>query len=63
MSDYLNKMSDYINQNSAVVNLAIFENSLLLPCARMHSRVMRLVTSVCVHIYMCVYMWSKKQAV
>ena len=29
----------------------------------MRSRVMRLVASVCVHNYMCIYMWPKKLAV
>ena len=43
----------------------------LLPCARMRSRVMRLVVSVCVRTYVCtyvrtymyIYLSTKKQAV
>ena len=37
----------------------------LLPCVRMHSRVMRLVASVCMYnIYIFIYMYvNKKQAV
>ena len=36
-----------------------FSMSIIIPCACMHSRVMRLFTSVCV----CMYMWPRKEAV
>ena len=54
-----------------LVNVFHFVNSLairimfsFLPCARMRSRVMRLVASVCVRTYVYVYIFvDKKQAV